>query len=188
MKKTSISATTLEKIILITLLLITGLVICCFYFVQIGLIDYARNNTNISNTTTNNTKTTEQDTLQKDILNQKIPADKAIALVIPRQNFKDNIKQDLNKYASDTGVTITNYETTQPPTIVSNVPLINGVQSDYVKITLQNPVTFINLLKFIKAIESNIPKMNITGITINHTADSSTLITVEPITIEVYTR
>ena len=187
MKKMKFQATSMQKILIISLLLIAVLLIGGFYYAQIWLKDFANNSNSNSQLPTNTNIPADQSQIQSDLNNQKAAVDKATKIVASKQDYQTKIKQDLDKYALDTNVTITDYAPTQP-TATTSAPTINGVQSDYIKVTLKNPVHYTNLIKFIKAIETNIPKMELTGINLTHTQESEDSVTVEPLIIKVYTK
>lgn len=188
MKKTQLKPTSLRTMMLTVLFLIIVILIGGFYFVQSWLNDLA-----ISSNTSNSSQTTSATDspikqLESDISNQKVANDKAIGMTVSKQNYLSNIQQDLNKYASDTGVTISESKASDIPATTTNMPLINGVQSNYVSVALKNPTPYADLIKFIKAIETNIPKMKLMSINISRAGDSGDNVNVEPFIIEVYTK
>jgi len=62
------------------------------------------------------------------------------------------------------------------------------VLPQFVSVTLGNPVQFSKLFEFIQAIESNTPKMKLTGISMDSVAGQNDAVSVQPIIIEVYTK
>lgn len=188
MNKFHFIATSLHKILIISLLLIICLIIGGFYYAQIWLKDIAVNSKSNSSQSTTSYGSTSQAQLQTELSSQKVAVDKAAGIVISSQDYQNKIKQDLDKYALDTGVTITDYGPTQPDSTGSIATPINGLQSNYVKVTIKNPIPYTNLIKFIKAIETNIPKMELTGISLSHSENSGDSVMVKPLIIEVYTK
>lgn len=185
MKNFHFKATTLSIAMTIILLLLGGLIIGGFYYAQ----DWLREQSGVSTqSTTGNTSTIIPSQSQNNTTGQDVVSIKSTTLVSSKSDYQTKIQQDLNKYASETGVKIKDYGTTSAPQDNTSIQLINGVEANYVKVTLENPVTFTNLIKFIKAIETNIPKMKITGINISRSNNSNDLVKIDPITIEVYTR
>jgi len=186
MKKFHFKATTLSIAMTIILLVLGGLIIGGFYYAQDWLRGLSGNSTQSATSVV--TDTTIPNQPQNNTTAQDTVSIKSATLVSSKSDYQTKIQQDLNKYASETGVKIKDYGTTSAPQNNTTIQLINGVEANYVKVTLENPVTFTNLIKFIKAIETNIPKMKITGINISRSNNSSDLVKVDPITIEVYTR
>ncbi len=188
MKSFHIKATTLSATMTIILLLLGGLIIGGFYYAQGWLSGFATSKNDSSQSTTVTTNAIIPGQSQNNTTNQDAVSLKSTALVSSKSDYQTKIQQDLNKYASETGVTIKDFGTTTAPQNNTSAPLINGVEANYVKITLESPVTYTNLIKFIKAIETNTPKMKITGINLSRSNNSGDLVKVDPITIEVYTR
>jgi len=189
MKKTQLKATSLRTMMLTVLFLIIVILIGGFHFVQSWLNDLAiSSNASNSSQTTSTTDSQTIKKLESDISNQKVANDKATGMIVSKQNYLSDIQQDLNKYASDTGVTISESKASDIPATTTNAPLINGVQSNYVSVALKNPTSYAGLIKFIKAIETNIPKMKLMSINISRAGDSGNNVNVEPFIIEVYTK
>ncbi|HUC96731.1 MAG TPA: hypothetical protein VMR16_03665, partial [Candidatus Saccharimonadales bacterium] len=125
--------------------------------------------------------------LQSDINNHEADSAKAASLISSDVGFENSIHQDLNKYAAGIGISVTSISPIQPPSFESTVASIAGIEPEYVSITIGNPIQFTKLLEFIQAVETNIPKMRITGIDITNDANQDGSVTVKPITVEVYT-
>ena len=189
MKKSSIKATSLRSAMSVAVFIIIILSSVGFYYAQNWLNQLAIEigSTVSESTAGNDDQALKQ--LQDDIAKNQISANKASSIIASNQNYKSLIVEDLNKYTSSTGVSMVKYEWNQSvPAGTTALAAIDGVSSDYITITLGNPVTFTNLMQFIKAIESNLPKMQITGINLSRDSNSANAVTVEPITIGVYTK
>ena len=189
MKKSFLNASNLRIVLSLILTIVIVISVGGFYFAQDWLRTYstdtqAKNNSQPK--TVSNTDNSQQQ-LKDDIANNKNVADKAASFVLPK-NFQSKIKADIDKYASSTNVTITDFGLTNAPSGTNPFSPINGVSAKYLKITLSNPVAYTNLYKFIKAIETNIPKINLKGISIESITDSNGNVNVEPLVIEVFTR
>lgn len=189
MKKSNVKATTLRTAMSFIVFIMIGSAIVGFYYAQDWLSKFANEVSSI--TTTESTKNEDNaqalNQLKNEIAANQTAASKAASIIASTQNYKSQVTQDLDKYASNTGISITDYNFEKPATV--KTPLsINGVQQNYVTITLKNPIPFTNLLKFIKSIESNIPKMQLTGINLSRASNSDNDVTAEPLVIEVYTR
>jgi len=91
--------------------------------------------------------------------------------------------KDINLYANQSGVKISGIE--------SAGPAIAGTESANSSeiITVESPVSYASLLAFINSIEGNLPKMQITGISIERpVAASGDQVVADTITITVLTR
>ena len=107
--------------------------------------------------------------------------------------YQDQIINDINNYASKAGIGITDINfatqtTTAPgsaPTTTTPIP--TGVKSSTVAITLKNPIDYASLLRFIKSIEQNLTKMQVSRI--NLSKDTVTNgVTSDILTLQVYVR
>ncbi len=65
---------------------------------------------------------------------------------------------------------------------------VSQLKSTTVNITLDNPVNYRNLLQFIHYIEQNLTKMQISSISLSGATESSSQVTTDSLTIEVYIR
>lgn len=115
--------------------------------------------------------------------------------------YQNQIISDLNDYASKANITITNLDfsasnaATTPatpaapatPDATASQPLTGGLKSTSVSVTLANPVDYNNLLRFIRLIEQNLTKMQISKVNVSKEASSNSVNT-ETFTIEVYIR
>ena len=158
-----------------------------FYYAQNWLNQMAVDVNKTSSDLAKNDDTQVQANLQKEIASLKPVELKASGLLSSSSDYQSSVSSDLAKYATSTGIQIDGVSPSQLP-VGANVSNIYGVQAKYVSVTLHNPVPFNNLIKFLKAIETNIPKMRLTGITINHSASLGGSVKVDPIILEVYTK
>ena len=186
MKKSRIKATTMRTAMIITLSLIIGLTATGFYFTQDWLRNLAtKSNQTSSASTVDNNGSQSLQQIRDDITANQASADKADGMIASSQNYQTQIINDLNKYALTAGVSIVSHKSAQSPSLGVKIA---GLESDFVTIALANPIPLKNLLQFFKLIETNLPKMQITGIDLTPTSSSSDSVTIEPITIGVYIR
>lgn len=112
--------------------------------------------------------------------------------------YQDQIILDLNSYAAKAGIAITNFDfaaaaTATPAAPVAGAPAATpapatgGVKSTTVSISVANPVDYIRLLKFIKSIEQNLTKMQISKIGLSKGTNANEVST-DALTIEIYVR
>ena len=91
-----------------------------------------------------------------------------IVAATKQYQYQDQIINDINRYAQQTGVEVTAYNFT--PTAASKPtaaqPVVAGVKTIAATLTLQSPLPFDNYLRFVKAIEQNLTKMQISGVNI----------------------
>lgn len=109
--------------------------------------------------------------------------------------YQDQIVNDINAYAARTGVKIIGYDfgtaaTTTTPAVATTptTPQVSGVKTLNVTLSLQSPMPFDNYLRFVKAIEKNLTKMQVSGINISPDDKISSSITNPSVILIVYVR
>lgn len=190
--KQNIKATSVRKLLTVVMIIVSIASIAGYYYTQQGLTILANEvkqaiskspNANISN----NVQTTKQ--LQAQIARYQPIATQLDNLSIPSDNAKNQIMQDLGKYASANGITVSNYNFNgQSGATGSSGGLSSGNQQTVtVTISISNSISYAKFLKFLKSIESNLPKMQITSLSVN-TQGNSNNIKIDSMAIEAYTR
>jgi hypothetical protein len=185
--KTNYTEATTIRVVLATLAFLTTLtVIGGFYFMQNYLKDFA-NQPNASLKSVSSVISSQSLTkLQNDISTYKISADKANAITLSSHDFPTKIINDLNKYAASTGIGITYAVVETPTSNLKSLAPINNIQPKFISITFSKSMPFTNFIKFLKAIDTNLPKIQPTNINISRDPSSNSLVKVDPIILEVY--
>jgi len=188
-QKIGLQATSLRKAMFSAVFIIIIIACVGFYFGQGWIKQYAAEvDQTTSGSSVKGSSPQALNQLREDITKNQPAGTKASSMIASTQNYQNNTISDLNKYASSTSISIAGYNLTQPATAGINASAtISGLKSNFITITLNNPVPIRSLLQFFKAIESNLPKMQITGINIS-AAGSKDNVNVDPLTIEVYTK
>ena len=104
--------------------------------------------------------------------------------------FQDQVIKDITSYATAAKVGIIGFDFGQkpgdpPPTSKTTT---NTLRRTLVSIQLANDMPYTSLLTFIKSIEQNVTKMQLTGVNFQPKKENPTLITGSTIEIEVYLR
>lgn len=186
MKKSKMKSTTLRTLMSAIVVITILLAAVGFYYAQDYLRTFAVSiSQTVSKSTEGNNNPQAITKLKEEIAEVQVAADKANNIATTVQDYQNQTVKDLNKYASNNGISITDYKFA--PLAPSN-GLIGIAQTGSITITLSNPITFANLMKFFKSIETNIPKMQITGISLTRDPASKDKVTVEPLTIDLYVR
>lgn len=153
--------------------------------------------TDVSHTTVdataseNNLQNLQQ--VQQTLANEKDVIQRASNIVADSQSYQyqDQILTDLKAFAGQAGIVITNLDFSAASTSKTATPTAStapsGVKSTSVSVTLKNPVNYVNFLKFIKSIEQNLTKMQISKIALSKSASGSD-VSSETLIIEVYIR
>jgi hypothetical protein len=136
--------------------------------------------------------------LKKQLADGQVLVAKANALFSTPATYQTQALKDISKYAADSGVTISSIDsakaaastTSTPPAASGGASTPSSPNTNYAEIiTVQSPVSYANFLKFLDAIEGNLPKMQITGISVGRLkVPSGDQITTDKITITVSVR
>ena len=175
MSKSGFKATSLRSIMILLFAIILFLTIGGFYFEQ-GELQTLANDVNVS---------------KSESPTDKSAAKKAIGIITSDTNYQNIIDKDLDTYGANIGGSdsiIESVSFNQTPSVDALLEP-KKIKVHTVVVTFKNnQLEYSQLISFIKAIESNTPKMNITSIVLSRPAERNAMVTVEPITIEVYTR
>lgn len=128
--------------------------------------------------------------LKKQLVAGQALVTKADALFSTPDTYQTQALKDISKYAAQTGVTISSIDSAKPPVTGGATAPPTASPTGYSEIiTVQSPVSYAKFLRFIDAIEGNLPKMQITGITVGRPKQiSGDLIMTDKITITVSVR
>ncbi len=184
MKANQMNPTTLKKIlisILITILVISGF---GFYRTQ----DLIRQLASETSSIIKKTNTTESSSNEVNDSETKQLANIASNITYSSVTTKDQIEKDLRHYTSDYGIEFIGISQSVDSAQGSPIPLINSVKAKKFDIKLSSPLPFDKLMLFMRAVETNNPKIQITKLDLSNTNANAGAVTVTPITIEVYTR
>jgi hypothetical protein len=201
MKKHPLTASGLRIIFLISLFILTLIGSALFWFTNERLKEFATdvNHTVVdASASQSNIQTLQK--VQKELADQKDVVDRASSIVAESKSYQyqNQIINDLNDYAAKSGITITNIDfssgaapsaATMPKSASPTAPVapgINGVKSTSVSITLKNPVVYNNMIRFIKSIEQNLTKMQLSKVSLSKNATGG--VSSEVLTLEVYIR
>lgn len=191
-----ITATKLRLYLSGSLLLVVLVAIAALYFANDKLQTYA---TEVSQATAqaqesqNNIQSLQR--IQQELADNKSVIERTRDIVADSKSYQyqDQIIKDLNDYAKQSGITITNMDfsaastttpATTPTTPAPTAP--TGVKSTSVSVALKNPVSYTNLLRFVRSIEQNLTKMQISRTNLSKSENNQ--VTSEVLTIEVYIR
>ena len=100
--------------------------------------------------------------------------------------YQDQIVKDVTSYAAASGLTVLGFDFSA--TSSSKTSSIKGVKTMVATISLQNPVSYMNYLKFLKLIERNLTKMQVTQIDISNDLKAAGNISSPILMLEVYVR
>jgi len=197
MSHREMTATKLRLILSCMLFVITLIGFVIFYFANGMLTQVA---TDVSRTvadasaSANNLQTLQK--TERDLEANQQLVQRAGEVVADSQSYEyqNQIINDLNQYAARSGIELTNIDfatdskagTATPPAAGGTAPAATatpaptGVSKATITVTVKNPIDYLNLLRFMQAIEQNLTKMQLSsvGITKDQTGVSSDVLTI----------
>lgn len=179
-------ATTTRNILGATLVIVIIGAAVGFYFGLQLIKSYALEVTHaVTDSHASGTNIQDLSALKKQLADGQSLVAKADQLFSTPATYQTQALKDISKYAGEAGIAISSIDSVQPAADGTS-----AVTSEYSEIiTIQSPVSYAKFLQFLDAIEGNLPKMQITGITIGRPNNASgDQITTDKITITVSTR
>jgi len=162
-----------------------------FYYVQSSLSETATQvGKSISESESSGVLNNES--LKAQVAEASDASKKALALKIESDDYQNQITSDVKAYAASNNITISNYSfaanSTGAESSETKTPTQNNSSSNAsaMTMTLSNPVNFNDLMKFLKSLETNIPKIQITNLKITHDKNYKNSVSVDPIIVQGY--
>ena len=187
MKQSKMTASKLRGILSLLIVLTLALSAVGFYYAQSWLSELAVSVSHtIADSTTSGNNVQALNKLQVELSSRQDIIARANNILTSKQTYQTQAVGDLTAYARATGVTISNYAF--PASADSATTATAGVPTTTITLTLGNPVPYESLLKFMKAIEGSLPKMQILNVNINRVAGDSKSVRVDQLTVAVSTR
>lgn len=123
-------------------------------------------------------------------------ADRAQRIAADSKDYahQDVIIRDLERFANRAGIRILSYDFTSANATAATganprpTQASRGLKSTTVNIVIDDPVNYVNLLRFIHYVEQNLTKMQISNITLNSTSNEGNMVSSGGLSIEVYIR
>ena len=194
MKKTGMNAITLRTILSVTVVILVGLSAVGFFFGQNWLRTFAVSvSQTVANSKASGNNIQTLKTLQQSLLARQDIITKANSIIASSQDYQTQTIHDLDKYAAYADVAISNYNFAQTAAPVAptagTAQVATGAGSKSVTVTITSPISYTKLLKFMAAIESNLPKMQISSVNLGRVdGGDNTSVRTDQLTIEVYTQ
>lgn len=181
-------ATTTRNVLSFMLVLVIIVAAVGFYFGLQFVKEYALE---VSQTVTlskaNDKKPVGQNQLKQELADSQGLVAKTSLLFSTPSTYQAQVLKDITKYADEAGITVSGVDSVKPNTESSKTIPSDGGQSE--TISIKNPVSYTALLNFLHAIEGNLPKMQVTNITISRpAAPSGDMVSVDNITLTVATK
>lgn len=197
--KSSFSAAKLRIVLIATIVLLVAVSAVGFWLFRTQMVNYAvevNKATAEANASANDVRTLQ--TLKTKLEEDTVAITRTKNIVASSQfyQYQDQAISDLTRYAKAAGVTVSAYgfdgdkaaAATPDPAAAPVAPGPAGVKTTSVTVTLKSPLNYQALLRFIHAIERNLTKMQLTGISITLSPENPNMVSVNPLTVEIYTR
>ena len=133
--------------------------------------------------------------LEKVLKNNHASVEKAAQIVSDskKYEYQDQIVSDINTYAIKTGVSVTGFDfgdafATNTKSNTQKTPTVTGVKSITATLTLASPMPYDSYLRFIKAVEKNLTKMQVAGINLTPDEEHPGQISNPSVVLIVYVR
>lgn len=188
-KSKKLQATTTRNILAATLVIVIIGSATGFYFGLQFIKSYALEVTHaVADSHASGQNIKELSQLKKQLAAGQGLVAKANELFSTPATYQTQALKDISKYAGEAGVTVSSIDSAAPNT-TTGAGAATTAPNYSETITIQSPVSYAKFLQFLAAIEGNLPKMQITGITIGRPAvQSGDQITTDKITVTVSTR
>lgn len=199
-----INAIVTERLFIVAILLLSTLIVVDFVYVSKILrqksvaADHAKISAEISS---DDLTTVKEGAAYIKSIPETVKRSEAITAQSALYRYQNQIVTDINNYARQAGISVSSYtfppETTAatPPTPTTTAPAAGkpattvptGIKSSAVTITFGSKVGYSQFLHFLKLVENNITRMQITDVTLTPDADPSQLAS-PSLSLKVYTR
>lgn len=178
MKKSSMKATSLRGLLILIVVIAIGAVAAGFYYGLEQVKEYA---VEVSHTSADAIAAERQigelQRLKFALAESESLVRKAGQLFATESNYQSRAIQDVQRYASRTGIAISSTSFPRDQQTPGSHTLI---------IKIDGPVSYVNLIRFLEALEGNLPKMQLNGITISRASAST--VQVEDLSVQITTR
>lgn len=186
MKKNAMRAMKLRNFLLSVVVILLGLVGAGFYFGLDAIRTFA---VEVSHKTADATASggnvVSLESLKQQLAERQSLVTKANQLFSTPDAYQAQVLKDIQAYAGRNGIIISDYSFDS----ATGATTSEALSSQPMQLTLQSPVSYKGLLGFLDAIEGNLPKLQVSQLTITRAdVTNADQVRVEPITIQVFMR
>ena len=197
----ALSPTKLRIVLIATIVLLIASSGAGFWFFRSQMVSYAEqvNKAAVEATVSENDVRTLQ-TLKTKLAEDTVAITRAKNIVASSQfyQYQDQAINELSRYAKAAGVTISAYGFDGDQSAAGAAPAAGtaavpatapaGIKTTSVVVTVKSPLNYQALLRFIHSIELNLTRMQLTGISVTLSPENPNMVSVNPLTVEIYTR
>ena len=186
MKKSTMTARKLRALLISVIVIAVAGAVVGFYFAHNLLQEYAKTvSQSVANSTASGGGIQSLEKLQEELAAKQEVIVKSSSLIALTQDYQNQAIKDIDTYAAAIGIGISNYGFTAPAGATTGGAATSG---SIVTVTLANPIVYSQLLTFMKAIEGNLPKMQINSINLTRIEGDNTSVRADQLVVQVYTR
>lgn len=180
MKKSKLNAIKLRSLLIVIIFLMMIGSTAGVYFAQDFLIKHAKTvSQSVANSTSSGQNVQSLKKLQTELESYQSVMTKANNIQVPISNYQSRVIPDINNYATASNIKV--------KLSFSATALPAGSKTAPITITLESQPQYTDLLKFLKLIETNLPKMQVSSINLTRDNTSQTVKS-DQIIIDVYTK
>lgn len=136
------------------------------------------------------TEVQRAETLTTYFVKNRAAVDKAAAVVADTRTYQfgyqDQIVRDIQSYAAKAGVSVTGFAF--PEQTANAAPDTTGLKSVTAVLTVDTPVSYQSFLLFLKYIEQNVTRMQITDLQLAPASENANNLSTAGLTLKVYVR
>lgn len=184
-QKKSLSAVGLQRIFIVSIVLMVALLIFGFSWLSSMLENqHIRADHTTIDAELARDDVTQLQQLETYIEDNQATINRAQAIVTEASQYQRQVVTDIESFARDTGVQIQGFNFVSEDE--ATAAAVNGTTVTNVTVTLQNPIEYTSYLRFLKAIEQNLTRMQVTGVSLTPNADNLNQVSNPQIGLEVY--
>lgn len=190
MKKSSMKATTLRGLLIFILVVLVGGIGAGYYFGHQWIENYSSEvATTVVQSNDSNDDVAEGKRLQAEIADQQQTIAKVNQLFSDPSTYQTQVVNDVTNYASALGLPAPDFSfgsTSTGSTPTAGTTATAATTGTTVTVTLPSPIDYTTLLKLVRNIEQNLPKMQIAGLNLTRSDDQK--VATDALTIQVFTK
>lgn len=187
MKDKGMKATTLTGILIACIMLIIGIIVVANWQLKAFLYsEVTATNTLKQKAISSSDNLARAQNLELYMKTHQPDVERAASIVAQTKTYQyqNQIIEDITRYANSVGLSILEFNFPENPTSAKK----EAIKSILVEVTLRKPVDYPNLIRFLKYIEHNLTRMQITDISIAPNSENYALIDSPTIGLEVYVK
>lgn len=188
MKDSSMKATTLTNVLIACIILIIGVIIIANWQLKAFLYsEVTATNTLKQQAANSSDNLAHAQALELYMKTHQSDVERAASIVAETKTYQyqNQIIEDITRYANSVNLSILEFNF---PDSSSSTGKKTAIKSIITEVTLRKPVDYSNFIHFLKYIEHNLTRMQITDISITPNSENPSLIDSPTIGLEVYVK